>query len=111
MAKVTSVEVMLLKTQFHWAGHVSRMEDHRLPTIMLYGELHTGHRDRGTPRKIYKDTLKRSLATCNIDHRQWTTQATNRMNWRRTGRPPIPLKSHEGPTRNTQEKAEKPAPF
>ena len=41
-------------------------------------------RDKGTPPKIYKVTLKRSLATCNIDYRQWTTQATNRTNWRRT---------------------------
>ena len=70
MAKVTSIEAMLLKTQLGWAGHVSRMEDHRLPKIVLYGELSTGHRDKGAPRKRYKDTLKRSLATCDVDYRQ-----------------------------------------
>ena len=75
MAKITSIEVMLLKTQLREAGHVSRMEDHRLLKIVLYGELSTGHRDKGATRKRYKDTLKRSLATCNIDYRQWTTQA------------------------------------
>ena len=38
-----------------------------------------------SPLKRYKVTFKRSLATCNIDYRQWTTQATNRrMNCRRT---------------------------
>ena len=84
MAKVTSIEAMLLKTQLCWRGHFSGMEDHCLPKIALYGELSTGHRNKGAPRKRYKHTLKRSLTTCNIDHRQWTTQATNRTNWRRT---------------------------
>ena len=52
--------------------------------ITIYGELATGHCDRGIPRKRYKDTFKRSIAACMVDHRQWTTQSTNRMNWRRT---------------------------
>jgi len=60
------------------------MENHRVPKIVLYGELLTGHCDKEAPRKRYKDTLKRSLATCNINHSQWTTQATNRIDWRRT---------------------------
>ena len=60
------------------------MEDHHLQKIVLYGELSNGHRDKGAPRKRCKDTLIRSLATCDIDYRQWTTQATNRMNWSRT---------------------------
>ena len=33
----------------------------------IYGELSTGHRDKGTPQKIYKVTLKTYLATCNIE--------------------------------------------
>ena len=41
MAKVTSLEAMLLKIQFRWARHVSRMEDHRLPKAILNGELST----------------------------------------------------------------------
>ena len=72
MAKVTSIEAMLHKTQL------------RLPKSVLYGELFTGHRDKGAPRKKYEDSLKRSLATCNIEYRQWTAQATTRVNWRRT---------------------------
>ena len=69
-AGITSVEAMLMKTQLRWAGHVSRMEDHRLPKIVLYGELSTGHRDRGAPKKRYKDSLKKSLSTCHIDSGQ-----------------------------------------
>ena len=80
-AGITSVEAMLMKTQLRWAGHVSRMEDHRLPKIVLYGELSTGHRDRGAPKKRYKDSLKKSLSTCHIDHRQWSALAADRGAW------------------------------
>ncbi|KAG7519485.1 hypothetical protein JOB18_009869 [Solea senegalensis] len=69
-AEITSIEAMLMKTQLRWAGHVSRMEDHRLPKIVLYGELSAGHRNRGAPKKRYKDSLKKSLQYCNIDYRQ-----------------------------------------
>ena len=65
-----------------WAGHVSRMEVHRLPKIVLYGKLSTGHRDRGAPKKRFKDLLKKSLSACHIDHRQWSALAADREVWR-----------------------------
>ena len=83
-AGITSIEAMLLKIQLRWAGHVSRMEDHRLPKIVLYGELSTGHRDRGAPKKRFKDSLKKSLSTCNIHEQQWSALAADRDTWRRT---------------------------
>ncbi|XP_063595009.1 uncharacterized protein LOC134771986 [Penaeus indicus] len=83
-AEISSIEAMLLKSQLRWAGHVSRMEEHRLPKIVLYGELSTGHRDRGAPKKRYKDSLKKSLGACQIDHRQWSTLAADRQAWRHT---------------------------
>ena len=83
-AEVPSIEAMILKYQLRWAGHVSRMEDHRLPKIVLYGELSTGHRERGAPKKRFKDSLKRSLTTCNIDHKQWSDLAADRVAWRHT---------------------------
>ena len=81
-AVITSIEAMLLKSQLRWAGHVSRMDDHRLPKIVLYGELSTGHRDRGAPKKRFKDSLKKSLGACHIDHSQWSTLAVDRDTWR-----------------------------
>ena len=83
MAMVTSIEAMLLKIQLHWAGHVSRMEDHHLQKVTVW-RLSTLHCDKGAPQKKYEDTLKKSLVTCNIDYRQWTLQASNRTNWRHT---------------------------
>ncbi|XP_069798412.1 uncharacterized protein [Narcine bancroftii] len=79
-------EFTLLKIQLRWVGHVSRMEDHRLPKIVLYGELSTGHHDRGAPKKRYEDCLKKSLGGCHIDHRQWADIASNCASWRLTVR-------------------------
>ncbi|XP_069745531.1 uncharacterized protein [Narcine bancroftii] len=81
MAKADSIESTLLKIQLRWVCHISRMEDHRLPKIVLYGELSTGHRDRGAPKKRYKDCLKKSLGACHIDHRQWADIVSNRASW------------------------------
>ena len=82
-AGITSVEATLMKIQLRWVGHVSRMEDHRLPKIVLYGELSSGHRDRGAPRKRFKDSLKKTLTTCGIDHRQLESLVADRASWRR----------------------------
>ncbi len=84
LAEAISIEAMVLKVQLRWAGHVSRMEKYRLPKIVLYGELSSGYRNIGAPRKWYKDSLKKSLTACCIDHRQWVTQAADRDSWRRT---------------------------
>ncbi|XP_069776220.1 uncharacterized protein [Narcine bancroftii] len=84
LAESASIESMLLKTQLCWVGHVSRMEDYCLPKIVLYGELSTGHRDRGAPKKRHKDCLKKSLGACHNDHRQWADIASNGASWRLT---------------------------
>ena len=60
------------------------MEGHRLPKIAMFGELSTGHRERRAPKKRFKDSLKKSLTTCNIDHRQWSDLAADRVAWHHT---------------------------
>ena len=60
------------------------MEDHRLPKIVMYGELSTGHRERGAPKKRFKDSLKKSLSTRNVNHKKWSDLATDRGTWRHT---------------------------
>ena len=52
--------------------------------VVLYGELSTGHRDRGAPKKRYKDCLKKSLNVCHIDCQQWSDMAVDRDAWRHT---------------------------
>ena len=75
---------MILKYQLRWASHVSRMEDHRLPKIVMFGKLSSGRYERGAPKKRFKDSLKKSLTACNIDHRQWSDLAADRVAWRYT---------------------------
>ena len=61
-ASLPSIESILLQVQLHWAGHVTRMADVRMPKAVFFSELQEGKRDRGVPRKRYKDQLKRQLA-------------------------------------------------
>ncbi|KAJ7418050.1 hypothetical protein WISP_61283 [Willisornis vidua] len=60
------------------------MEDHHLPKIVLYGELASGCRKRGAPKKRYKDSLKKYLSLGHIDCHQWSTLASKRDIWRHT---------------------------
>ena len=81
-AKISCIETLLLKSQLRWAGHVTCMQDYRLPKIALYGELSNGHREVGAPKKRYKDLLKNSLQTCNIDHHKLAETVSDRVLWR-----------------------------
>ena len=58
-ANLRSIEFILLQMQLRWAGHVTRMEDVRMPKAVFFSELQEGMHDRGAPRKHYKDQLKR----------------------------------------------------
>ena len=61
-ASLPSMESILLKVQLRWAGHVTKMEDVRMPKAVFFSQLQEGKRDRGAPRKRYQDQLKRQLA-------------------------------------------------
>ena len=81
-AEMESIYAILLRSQLRWAGHVHRMDDCRLPKRLLYGELSTGKRSLGRPKKRYKDTLKESLKYCDIPHSTWEETAKDRPLWR-----------------------------
>ena len=70
-ASLPSVQAMLMLRQLRWAGHVSRMDDTIIPKAVFYGELRQGRRDRGAPRRRYKDQLKLQITMANIDHKGW----------------------------------------
>ena len=68
LPSLPSIESIPLQVQLRWAGHVSRMEDVRMPKAVFFSHLQEGKRDRGAARKRYKDQLKRQLARAGISH-------------------------------------------
>jgi hypothetical protein len=65
-AKIPSVESLIVKNRLHWAGHIFRMKNSRLPKQMLYSELANGKRTQGGQRKRFKDCLKDDMKRCFI---------------------------------------------
>ena len=73
---------MLIKRQLRWAGHLTRMEENRIPKTLFNGELVGGQRSRGGQHKRNKDVLKYNLKACDIPIETWERQARNRPEWR-----------------------------
>ena len=68
-AGMPSVEEMITTCQLRWTGHVTRMENSRLPKAVFYGELKEGSRKVGAPRLRYKDAFKRHLKSITVEPR------------------------------------------
>ena len=81
-ASLPSIESILLQLQLRWAGHVTNMEDVRMPKAVFFSKLKEGERDRGAPRKRYKDQLKRQHAQAGISHQSWQQEASGGDSWR-----------------------------
>ena len=81
-AGLPSIYSLLIKAQLRWAGHVARMPNNRLPKKLMFGELQSGKRRVGGPKKRYKDTLKASLKSFNIEPDTWEQAAQDRKVWR-----------------------------
>ena len=81
-AEMISIEVMILKSQLRWVGHVTRMDDHRLPKQLLYGELSSGKRNTGRPRKRFKDCVKAHLTHADIPPKMLEPETMDKSQWR-----------------------------
>ena len=79
---IQGIEAMLMRIQFRWSGHVSRMTDNRIPKQLLYGQLVSAKRSQGGQRKRYKDKLKANFRACGIDYKNWEALAMDRESWR-----------------------------
>ena len=76
--KIPSLHALISQKRLRWLGHVTRMEDGRIPKDMLYSELCLGTRPTARPALLFKDVCKRDMKACNIDTSSWETSAHNR---------------------------------
>ena len=60
----TEYQTLLYLKVARWAGHLTCMEENRIPKALFYGELAGGHRSRGGRHTSYKDVLKYNLKAC-----------------------------------------------
>ena len=82
----TGIEAHILQVQFHWVGHVVRMEDYRIPKQVFFGQLAAGKRLAGGPLQRYKDSLKVNLRRCSLDPKLLCLDAQHWSGWRSTCR-------------------------
>ena len=80
--QISGIEAFLQKQQLRWTGHTIRMENSRLPKILLYGQLANATRPEGRPLLRYKDKVKSNLSSLKIPLRDWEEAALDRSKWR-----------------------------
>lgn len=80
--EIEGIEALLIKGQLRWVGHLTRMEENRIPKALFYGELVGGQRSRGGQHKRYKDVLKYNLKACDLPIETCERQALNLPEWR-----------------------------
>ena len=73
---------LLTKIRLRWLGHVSRMEDDRIPKDVLYGELTIGTRPAGRPLVGFMDVCIRDPRSGNIGPAAWEVLAADSTEWR-----------------------------
>ena len=71
-----------MQAHLHWSGHLTSMEDHRIPRVLFYGQLEFGKWSSGGQKKRYKDILKSTLKSCAIQVITWEHQSISRSAWR-----------------------------
>ena len=76
-AHIPSLESIILQLQLGWAGHVAKMDDTRITKAVLFGELSTGKRKQGGPKKRYKDQVKSELEMADVCLDSWQQEAQN----------------------------------
>ena len=84
MAELEPIEITLLVKRLMLAGKISRMEDDRLPKILLFAEMDLPSGDARKRRfKTWKKQLKGDLETIGIDEEEWLKIARDEKAWKK----------------------------
>lgn len=81
--KMMSIDNMIKVKRLRWAGHLSRMQESRIPHQVLFSELKIGKRPQKKPRTRWIDIFKKDLKDQHINTNEWRSAANKREEWRR----------------------------
>ena len=70
---------ILRRHRLRWLGHMTRMQDHRLPEQLLFGEMQRTRTTHG-PKKRWRDLVAADISSLNIDRNLYDV-AQNRSEW------------------------------
>ena len=78
--KILPIECRIRQSRLKYFGHVERMDDSRLPKILLHAECDFGQRLVGQPEINYRNCIKQDLKLFNIE--DWKVSVLDRIAWR-----------------------------
>ena len=80
-----STETMIRLSRLRYFGHIIRMDDSRLPKIVLHSEINMGKRGRGRPQKNYRACIKEDLKCFGMETEsaKLLNTASDRNKWRK----------------------------
>jgi len=81
MYKDVALSTYIRLKRLMWAGHVVRMEQHRIPKKVL-GSCFGGGRPVGRPRNRWEDVIQRDAANL-LRIRNWKAAARDKEEWRK----------------------------
>ena len=80
-ANIPTMFGLLSLRRLRWLGHVTGMQDGRIPKDILHGELKTGTRPTGRLHLRFKDVCKRDIKPSSINPTNHKSTATDRDSW------------------------------
>ena len=82
MGQETTIIDRIRRTRLTWFGHVSRMENGRLPLNTLHAQIE-GQRSRGRPAKTWMKNVMEDIESLGLDIREAVDMTRERQVWRR----------------------------
>ena len=83
--KLKPISLMVSERRMKWAGHVRRMNDNRVPKMILFGEVVGNGLKQGRPPTSWTQCLEEDCRRRNIGNggKNWIKESADRLRWRK----------------------------